>query len=179
MDERPLSDYYRPTGSGTAFGGPALPDTAEAVNRLPTLCLVVFVLELVFSGLRGCVLPLSMLGAAVVQADDPLAPTIVFEIATGVGMVVLGLATGVGGLLKQGWAATAGWIKTPFTLASIGVGLWQSMLTSAQDVPPEVRAGMLVGAMFALGVRVGLLGLFVAGLLQYGHWWRARFGQPA
>ena len=105
MNEFRDDPYRAPTS--TDFQTPGL---TGAVEKLPGFAKVMIIIDLVFSIIRLCMVPFSVLGWITIRDNDPgnaILPTLPFECATSAGMALLGII-GDGLLLakKQSWDPT-------------------------------------------------------------------------
>lgn len=139
---------------------------------LPTFCKVMFILDLIFCFMR---LPLVLFAIpgyfALRKSGDPMLQTVVYEIATGAGIVVSGFAADILMLMRSRSAATLGWFCLAVTLASFGVGCWQANLQLARMVPgsPQMIGGF-VGLGLVLTVRATLLLLYAIAISKFSQW---------
>lgn len=149
--------------------------TTTVTNKLPVVCLVLFIVDLVLCVLRFPVAGFSAIGLAVLEYDDPLRPSAYLEIATGLGIAVSGTAAAIGLLCKKRWGVTLGFLAAVLTVASIFVAIYQLSLSyvPAQNSAPEETGrvvGFFVGASCSVVFRVLLLGAYVFALVKFMQW---------
>jgi hypothetical protein len=147
---------------------PYAPYPPKRASALPTFCFVIFILDLVFCGLRIPLVALSMVGAQMAQNDPMVARTGSMEILTGAAIALFGISAGVAFLCKQKWGAILGWLTCLATLASIGVGVWQAsyMIDKFPANSPQ-RIGAVVGGGISCLVRLALLGLYAFAIVKF------------
>ena len=152
----------------------------HAPAKLPTFCLVMFILGLVFAVLR---VPLVIMGAFTWFALQPnaenqaLFTSVPFEVLTGAAISLFGIPGNIGMLLKQRWGVVLGFLTVAASLASLGVALWQlSLMFQVTDDPAE-RAGFVGGAAVTLLIRITIIGLYALAILKLSQWLRSQ--QPA
>ena len=143
-------------------------------DEFPGFCKTIFIMELVFSGLRLLTVLLAIVGYAILRQQQPesdLTFSAVFEIASGLAMLLTGLPANILFLLRKRWAAVIGWLYVATTVGSLGIAIWQTKLHFRQFKAgsPE-QIGGYVGAGFAFTIRVVLLVLFVVALVKFSQW---------
>jgi hypothetical protein len=162
------SDPNNPYAS--PFGGQSPAPPAQA--RLPTFAKTMFIIDLVFCGLRALMVPFSVIGyTTFTQNHDPLLPTAVPEVLASSMMVIFGISTNVVGLLHKPWTVWLGSVSSLATLGSLGVAVWQGSIQMAAFAPgtPQ-RIGGYIGLGVVLLIRIGILALYVAALVQFAQW---------
>lgn len=154
--------------------------TARA-EPLPTFVKTVAILDLVFCGLR--VLFVAMGAIAVMQPDaiedQNLRLTAPYEVATGACIALFGIIAGIGLLTGKRYAIIFGVLALAATVASTGVGGWQ--LSTMLDAAPQgaERTGMMIGGVFSILVRLGLIVLYGAALMRFSQWINRQEAQAA
>ncbi len=143
-------------------------------SGLPTFCLVMFIVSLVFCVLRLMMVVLGFIGwSALTQANpnDPLLATVLFEIGAGAAMAFFGIVGNSLLLAKKPIGVVFGWGLVAATLVSIGVGVWQlSIMAEAYpDGSPE-RVGAYIGGGVMVLIRLTILILFGVALMRFGRW---------
>ena len=131
-----------------------------AAPKLGGFIMTMVIMDLVFCTLRLLAAAMSMIGATMLPANNPLLQSVPFEIATSLGVAVCGLTGNTLILLKKklGVAISVGTVL--FTVGSIGVGAWQAMLLCPAKLNTPEGVGHVIGVAFALIVRTILLVLY-------------------
>jgi hypothetical protein len=143
----------------------------KALRALPGSCKTVFIIELVFCGLRAPLVALGFVGVAMIAPDDPLAQTAIYELATGIGMVGFGVLANIGLLMKKSWGVPLGYLALVASAGSIGTAVWQ--LSAQMDQFPEgspVRVGVMIGGGLVFMLRIALMGLYLSALTKFSAW---------
>lgn len=132
-----------------------------------------FIVDLVFCGIRVPLALLSVVGAAAIPVDHPLYPSVILEVLSSLGIAFLGVPANILGLMKKRAAFPLGMLCLLSTLVSIATGIWQITLQhgAVKAGTPEA-AGFVVGIVLALGVRVVLNIAYLMTLLKYNAWFR-------
>lgn len=149
-------------------------------DSLPVLCVVVFIMDLVFMALRALMVLGGVAGFMFLR-NNPNTPSAlltsaVFEIAFGAGMALFGIIGSGAMLARQRWGMIPAALKIMANLGSVGVAVWQlSMIDQIAPAPPNMdpatfRTAQMAGAAFALIVRLGLLGLYAAAVVAFMRW---------
>lgn len=171
-----MSSFSNPPGTNR-YNAPQnwqSPNYAPALlKQLPTFCTVMFIIDLVLMVFRIAMVMLGFVGYFMLKERDPNNPmfqTAMFEILTGIAMVITGLPANVGRLMKQRWGVFAAYLACLATIASMIVGFWQlSVTVQAAPLGPD-RAAVLVGAVFAVVVRLAILGAYFAAVYMFSSW---------
>lgn len=146
----------------------------RASDELPTFCKSIFIIELVFAGLRAVLVLLGFVGYAVMkqqQADRQLLNSAVFEIATGLGMVLTGIPANIFLLMRQRWATVVGWMYAVITVCSFSVAFWQLTIYARQFAPGSPQyVGAYVGGGITVTIRLALLVLYIVALFKFTQW---------
>ncbi len=163
-----------PLNYSSPLGGQALAGIKRTNPAVPTFAKIVFIIDLVFSGVR---LPLGLFGIlgyqVLKESHSPLVPTIPFEIACALGVAVFGVTADILGLMRKPAAVWVGCLALLATLGSQGVGLWQVGIQSEQfpaDSPQ--RVGFYIGAGFMLIFRLSIAAAYIAAIVQFAAWSR-------
>lgn len=168
---------YHPPGfdAGNPYATPQAgafrPLPAES-RRFPVFAKVMFIFDLVVSGLRAPLVMLSVIGyQQLAQAQSPLVAAVAAEIVTGASLVLLGLAANVFLLLRKPWAVVLGYLLLLSACGSLAVGIWESIL-AWEDFPPSSpeRIGGLIGGGFTICFRLGMMAVYFAALRQFATW---------
>lgn len=148
----------------------------------PSFAKGMVITDLILCVLRGGIGMFSLLVLAMSKNDPELAQemgklgaTATFEVLTAFGIAIVGVSAGVGLLLKQKWGLILGYLTVAFTLGSVAVSISQAMIqigAPGQQHPPGYQAGMVVGIAFGVCVRLALLGMYVAALVQYAKFFQ-------
>jgi hypothetical protein len=158
------------------------PDSASAAYdtrpprrspEMPIFSRVVLIIDMVLCGFRLAVVALGVVGYVVLKQQNNLQSTsAVFEIVTGTGIVIFGLSGDLLLLLKQRWALLLAIASLVFTLASIGIGIWQmsNMYGAMAGNDAARQVGYVVGGVFTLMVRVGIVVAYGVALAKYATW---------
>ncbi len=149
-----------------ALGGPTVPS-------LPTFCTVYFIIDLIFSFLRAIMAMFGVVAMAgpIAQENAMVQQTVMYEVASGIGIALLGIPANFLMLFKKRIGAYLAGGKILFTLMSLAVGLWQMSFAMNQfpEGSPE-RIGAVIGALFAITIRLGLLGLYIGAIVTFWKW---------
>ena len=132
------------------------------------------IIDMVLCALRALFVLFSAASYQVLPADNPLATTVLWEIAAGAGIVVFGLSGDLLLLLKKPWAMGLAWLSVLSTLGATAVGVWAlSLLAEPMAGNDQAKQiGFWVGGGITLLVRLGILVVFVAALVVYSKWAR-------
>ncbi len=158
-----------------ASGQPALDPFARrpAVKTLGAFVLTILIMDLVFCAMRFGLAALGAVGFAMIEPDDPMRPTVVFEVGTGLAIALFGVSANILILLQKSIGIYLAVVKIFFTLANMLVGIWQASLQFGPVADGAVGAertgiliGFAVGILFVLGIRLTLMGLYVAALVK-------------
>ncbi|MBI4617190.1 MAG: hypothetical protein HY720_26490 [Planctomycetes bacterium] len=158
-----------------SYGAPAARPRAPDAAALPTFCKVMFILDLVFAGLRVFIVGFGVYGYSVMKKDDPMAGTAIAELVSGAALAFFGLSANAFLLARQAWAQALGWFDVLASFASLGIGVWQGtiMLEQFRSGSPEYSGG-LIGIAFVAILRLVLVGLYVAALVKFAGWAKRR-----
>lgn len=143
----------------------------------PTLCTVMFGVEIGFAVLRGVILAFTLLMLKAIQQqlpNDPMAATYKPEMAMNGLLFAFGLLANVSLIFRQRWAVALGWVVALASVGSLGVAVWQASIMFAQTNDQATRAGMMFGLVFILTLRLCLLALYASARTQFSSWWRNR-----
>lgn len=142
--------------------------------KLPTFCLVMFIIDLIFCCLRVLFVILGVVGYQMLkQQGDPMADTALYEIVTGGLIVLFGIPANGLMLAKQKWAVFLGWLTLVVTFASIAVGIWQASVMMdgiAANGNEAEQVGGYIGAGFSIIVRLGIVICYAIALLKFSSW---------
>lgn len=165
-DSSPFNPYLAPqapSGEAAAYWVVPMP---------PTFAKVMFIIDLVLCSIRLLLVLIGIVGAVgLIEQNDPLAPTVLFELATGAGIVLFGIPGNILLLLRKPWAVALGWLALVSTVASLGVGVWQLEII-LDRVPPggPERAVAAVAAVVTVLARLFLIALYGAALWLFSSW---------
>ncbi|TVS11940.1 MAG: hypothetical protein EA424_23140 [Planctomycetaceae bacterium] len=160
------------------YGAPGQPTldpfgSRPAVKTLGGFVLTILILDLVFCAMRFGLAMLGAVGFAMIEPDDPMRPTVVFEVGTGLAIALFGISANILILLKKPIGIYLAVVKIFFTVANMLVGIWQASLQFgpiAEGAVGAERTGILVGftigILFVLGFRLTLMGLYIAALVK-------------
>lgn len=160
------------------YGAPGQPDfdpfaSRPAVKTLGTFVLTILILDLVFCAIRFGLAMLGVVGFAMIEPDDPMRPTVVFEVGTGLAIALFGVSANILILLQKPIGIYLAIVKIFFTLANMLVGVWQAYLQLGPMTDGAVGAertgiliGLTIGLLFVLGIRLTLMGLYIAALVK-------------
>ncbi len=170
--EKRSAEFDNPYGSPMTtnrFG-----DQIDNSIKYPTFCLVVFIIALLLSLLRGLLFAFSVIGASMIDANSPIAGTAWAEVATG-GAIFLAGVVGYGAMLaRQRWGSVLGWISISGVFASIVVAVIQliAMLPQQPNVDrPGVLVGMWVGFIFFAVIRIAIAALCGVAIIKFVRWY--------
>lgn len=142
---------------------------------LPTYCFVMAIIDLVLLGLRSILVVAGIVGIFVAPEDQMVLQTGMFEVGSGLIMVLAGLTANIGMLMKKSWAVPFGYIKTFAALTSIGVAVWQlSMVAPNFPVGSPEFIGFMIGVAISLGIRGGLIIAYFVALVKFASWARTK-----
>jgi hypothetical protein len=152
---------------------------------IPTFSKVMFILDLVFCGLRVPLAMLSIIGMSVIPPNHPLYPTVLFEVATNVAIAVLGLPANILCLMRKPMGVWLGVMALLAVGGNVAVGAWQLSLQGPGGPFGNAQAGaVMIGAMIGMLVRVGINIAWVVALVQFNVWLKSlhtsddSFGPP-
>jgi len=166
-------NYYEPP-QVDPFGQQPLGDPRE--QRLPGFVTGYMITDLVLCSLRALAVLMGIVGYLAIQQnanipgvpkpDSPLAQTAIFEILTGLGIVVFGFAANIMILRKNPSGIVFGYLALLATVASMAVGIWQSSVMAEDAAPPgsPEAAAVVVGVVLAIVFRVVLAVLYFVAL---------------
>lgn len=144
----------------------------RAPEGLPGFAKTMFIIDLIFCCLRVPMVMLAFVGYATLQQrNDPLLPTVMGEIAAGIGIALFGIPANILALLRVRMAVWLAALSLIATSGSIAVGIWQGTF-KIEEFPagsPQ-RMGAVVGMAFAIIVRVGLAGAYLGAVVQFANW---------
>jgi hypothetical protein len=112
--------------------------------------------DLVFCSLRLIAGLLGVVGASQIPSDNPLAPTIMFEILTAMGIACFGIPANILLLNGRRLGVALAWTALLFTALSLGVSAWQMSIQMEIVADQATRFGMMVGAGIVFVIRLGL-----------------------
>ncbi len=173
----PSNPYLSPAAG--PYGQPFTQASAHrSAPRLPTYCLVIFIMDLVFATLRAPLVLIGIVGLHMAaqgmiaeETGRMVFRTGLAEVLTSAGIVLFGIPANIGLLCKKPWGLILAWVVAAITVGSIGVGVWQLILM-VQPIPEgsmeRIAAG--AGGLIAGTFRVVLLGLYVGALVVFARW---------
>jgi len=170
MSNAPLVPPQNPYQPSMATYAPA---ATNAPPRLPTFCLVMFILGLIFACIR---VPLVLAGVVTWFAVPPgpgeaaLYTSVPFEVLSGAGIALFGIPGNIGMLMKRGWGAVLGLLSIASSLLSLGVAVWQLTLMFPSSNNPAEQAGFIGGAAITMIIRVTIIGLYGLAILKFQQW---------
>lgn len=162
-----------PPDSLNPYLSPATANPARAARALPGFCKTIFIIELVLCCLRVPLVVAGFVGATMMGPDDPLAQTVIYELATGVGIVGFGILANIGLLMKKGWGVPLGYLALVATAGSVGTGILQfsAQMNQFPMGSPE-RVGVMFGGGIVFIIRLALMGLYLAALKKFSAWFK-------
>lgn len=175
-----MASPFEPHNPYLAPRGPAAPYGAAAASRLPGYAKAMAIVDLVFCILRTISLLFSVAGYFVLaRQQNPLVETAVAEIATGLCIAAFGIPANILILLRKPTGLWLAMVAVAGTIGSMGVAVWQASLQADQFAPgtPQ-RVGYFIGVAFISLLRLGLLGLYIGGLVQFANWSRRHRPNP-
>jgi hypothetical protein len=89
-----------------------------------------------------------------------------FEIGTGFALGLTAIAADILLLCRKRLGVTLGWIALGLVALSVLVGLWQATVQFRHTADQAMRAGLIVGAVIAIVIRIGLAGLYAFALVR-------------
>lgn len=141
-------------------------------NAPPTFAKVMFIIDLVLCAIRALLVLAAVPGYIVLkQQQSPLAATAIPEILCGLAIVLSGIPADILGLLRKPSAVWFGAFACLAALASVAVGAWQAsfQLDNFAAGTPQ-RVGFYLGLGFTLLVRIGIVVVYAAALVQFANW---------
>ncbi|WP_425400837.1 hypothetical protein [Aeoliella sp.] len=124
------------------------------------------IVALVFSSLRVIMTALSAFGALVVKPDNPLYPTVAFEVASNAGFAIFGLIGNILLLMKKPISLIFCKLMVVMVVLNIGVGIWQGLILVSQIVDPAQQMGGYGGLAFTALIRAVLIGFYIAAIVK-------------
>ena len=147
----------------------------QPAQPYPVFCRVMFILDLVFVGLRALGVAFGVIGMLMMQAaqqpDPMVAQTGMWEISTGLLIVIGGLLANGLMLSKSMSGAYFAVLKVIGVLGSYGVAVWQFsfVFDKFPEGSPE-RVGAVGGAVISMAVRFALLAAWVVAVFMFVRW---------
>lgn len=160
------------------YGAPGQPTfdpfgKQPAAKTLGGFVLTILILDLIFCALRLGLAALGAVGFAMIEPDDPMRPTVVFEVGTGLAIALFGISANIMILLQNRIGIYLAVVKILFTAANMLVGIWQASLQfgpiadgAVGDERTGILVGFTIGILFVLGFRLTLMGLYIAALVK-------------
>jgi hypothetical protein len=171
-----MSNYQLPPPENP-YASPLLMAEAgplRAVEPRPTICVVAFVISLLFGLLR---LPLVIFGIVMLlrvqppgAVADPILMTLPMEVLTGGAVVLLGFIGNIALLLKQRWGPLVGYMTAVASLANMSVAIWQLSFSAPPNDNPMMVNVFFGAAAVAIVVRLTTVGLYVWAVAHYSRW---------
>ena len=171
-----------PFSQPNPYASPVLPPTVRPwqspENKRPTLCTVMFIIDLIFCAIRVPLVFIGFWGIRMVEAGQlklniPL-ELLWWEVYTGVGIVIFGLLANILLLNNKRIGVLFGFIAIMAALASLVVGLAEMSAVvevGAKAAEESARqAGAVIGLVFRLGINV----LYLVALLKFSAWHASR-----
>ena len=162
-------------GAGTTWGA--------ASASLPTYVVVMMILAIIFSVLRflfGTVGAIRLASGAV----EHITSSMYMEVGVNFISGILGVVASFLILFKKPAGVMFAWTYVLAIVASLGVAVIQAFEVASRGVPPQLasnpdmatgfKAGIILGSVIALVVRLMLLALFVAAVVKYARWLESR-----
>jgi hypothetical protein len=146
---------------------------------MPGFCKAMFAVSLVFCFIRAAAVSLGLAGMGMLSADDPAMKMAVFEIGSGLGMVLCGVPGNALLLAKNRMGVFLGCGLIVFTMGSILTGLITVLIAGnpAALNPPSTPGtetaelvGYMIGAGLSILVRVSIIAAYAAALIQFQNW---------
>ena len=161
--------YGSPLTTTNRFG-----DRIDQSVQYPPFCLVVFIIALLLTLLRGLVLVFSVIGAATIGAGDPIAATAWAEVATSAIIFVGGMVGYIAMLARQRWGSWFGWLCLAGVIGSIAVAVVQLALT-LPDQPGVDQPGFMLGIWVGFGffalMRLAIAVLCGVAIVKFVKWY--------
>lgn len=153
----------------------------ETTLKMPTFCVVMFIISLILAVLRIPVVFYATMNWIRIPPEfmgNPIFLTAPFEILSGAAIVLFGIAGNIGMLRQRRWGVVLGFLTLISSLFSLAVALWQLFIVS-RTLNAEQQATFLVGALVTLVIRGTLIGLFALAVFKMRHYLRLKAAQPA
>lgn len=141
--------------------------------KMPVYSRVVLIIDMILCGFRGLLVVFGVVGYVVMKQQlGAIASTALFEVGTGLGIVVFGLSGDLLLLLGRTWAIGLAYLALFFTVGSMAVGLWQLTIQYAQLAgnDPAQQIGAVIGVVLALGIRLAIVSVYGVALYMYSKW---------
>ncbi len=161
--------YAAPTQAGA-------PQQMMPERSIPGFSKVMFIIAIVFCVIRLLLVLLAIPGYAMLkQQGDPMVDTVFFEVGAGIAMVLFGLPANVLMLCKNKMGIILGYLYVLSVAASLCVGLWQAsfVINTFPEGSPE-RIGAMMGGIIVTGIRLTLVGIYVAAIMSFSRWEQRR-----
>lgn len=141
------------------------PNNMVSDEPLPSFVKGWMITDLVFSIIRALIALLGLVGLGIIKSTDPLYIPGIFEVATNGGMAFFGIIAAVMILNKKESGIPIAYMTMLFTLANLGVAIWQAVGSNESSNDAE-KAGFIVGVMLAFAIRLTLLGFYFSAVNQ-------------
>jgi hypothetical protein len=149
--------------------------------KIPLFSKVMIIIDLVFCILRGPLLLLGLLGAVMLkkQGNSEILGTVVFEIGSGAGIFIFGLAANIMMLLKKKIGVWFAAVNILATVISIGVGIWQASINVSNMTSGSVElVGGIIGGIIAVLIRIAIFVLYCYAVFTFQRWCTQREATP-
>jgi len=134
---------------------------------LPGFVKTVTIIDMVLATLRGIAIPLAIIGLMTIPDDDPLTPTILFEVVGHLGLFTAGLVAGIGILRKSIIGLYAGYANVAITLFTFAIGIWQVTIKADGFVTPPEKMAAILGGGIAILFRFAILVVYIVALMKF------------
>ena len=160
-----MNEYISPDHQDEAWEGVRSDQRIESL--LPGFVKAVAIIDLVLITIRALMTPLSILGFSVMQPEDPLRTTVMFEIGCHVSIFSAGLVANIGILRKSVIGLYAGYASLVVTLLSFIVGAWQLSIQIDAFTEPAQKIAAMAGGGIVMIIRIAILVVYFIALLQF------------
>ncbi len=147
---------------------------------LPTYVVVMMILAILFSAMRFFVGAVGAIGLTLVSTEVVGAHYLHMKVALQLISGVLGIVAGILVLLKKPSGVLFSWTYVLAIAALVMVDVMQLIQGPSRGVPPQLasnpdmatgfKAGIILGNVTGLIVRLMLLALFVVAVVKYARW---------
>lgn len=151
----------------------------KVAHTSPTFCKVVFVVDLLLSGLRIVFAVIGGFAFVTTPSGNPQRWLMLAECLTCSAMALCGIAANILFLVEHPFALPMGLANVAATLSSYAVAAFSVVMVGSQAMAQGQVAGFAIGAILSLGSRLAVLLAYLIALYFYKQWWDEYQAMPA